>query len=87
MVIRQLVSLVFNFHAWIKRQKYQPLKQPLCMLSHVSWKMSVLPYLKRCSGDVVLPDPEGELSRRIPSNAISSVNRHVANNHHNPTYV
>ena len=39
--------------------------------------MSILPYLKRHCGDVVLPDP-GELSRRIPSNAISSANRHVS---------
>ena len=40
--------------------------------------MSILPYLKRRCSDVVLPDPGGELSRRIPSNAISSANRHVA---------
>ena len=40
--------------------------------------MSILPYLKRRCGDVVLPDPGGELSRRIPSNAISSANRHVS---------
>ena len=46
------------------------------VLSHVF--MSILPYLKRRCGDVVLPDPGGELSRRIPSNAISSANHHVA---------
>ena len=50
-------------------------------------KMSVLHYFNRCSGDVMLPDSEGELSRRIPSNAISSANCHMANNHHNLTYV
>ena len=57
------------------------------MLSHVSQKNVCLPYLKRCSGGVVLPDPEGELSRRIPSNAISSINCHMENNCHDPTYV
>ena len=46
------------------------------MLSHVV--ISILPYLKRRCSDVVLPDPGGESSRRIPSNAISSANRHVA---------
>ena len=46
------------------------------MLDHVV--MSILLYLKRRCGDVVQPDPGGELSRRIPSIAISSANRHVA---------
>ena len=40
--------------------------------------MSILPYLKRCYGDILLPDSGGKLPKRIPSNAISSANHHVA---------